>query len=114
MATHPINDSCVIVKEEIVIRVRNFLLGRGSVGGGLSRRTIALCCASYAANVLENALLYEISDRTKQVLSDGSEGSTAYTSSLSYSQKDMCFARCEELLTEYSNNNNGRNSKRNS
>lgn len=61
MATHPLNESSVVVKEEIVIRVRNLLLGRGAASGGQSRRSIALCCASYAASVLENALMYDVS-----------------------------------------------------
>lgn len=83
MATHPVADSSV--KAEIVTRVVDCLLGRGSAP---SRRTIALCAASYAANVMENAL------DAYGKFNDGNE--------LSYSQKDACFARCEEMLAEWS------------
>lgn len=82
MATHPVADPSI--KMEVVMRVVNCLLGRGPTP---SRRTIALCCAAYAANVLENAL-------TSASVSGGMQ--------LSYSQKDTCFAKCEEFLVEWS------------
>ncbi|KAI3641030.1 hypothetical protein MIR68_001908 [Amoeboaphelidium protococcarum] len=106
MATHPLNESSVVVKEEIVIRVRNLLLGRGAASGGQSRRSIALCCASYAASVLENALMYDVSPQTWQLLNNQQSllpgADSPLATSLTYGQKDSCFARCEELMEEYS------------
>jgi Golgi phosphoprotein 3 len=82
MTTHPVADPAV--KSEIVNRVVDLLLNRGPKP---TRRTIALACAVGAASLLENALSHF----------------TAHTgTSLSYSQKDACFARYEELLVEYS------------
>jgi Golgi phosphoprotein 3 len=82
MATHPMADPAV--KMEVVMRVVNCLLGRGAAP---TRRTIALCCAAYAGNVIENAL-------SAAALHGGIQ--------LSYSQKDACFAKCEDLLVEWS------------
>src|ERR1043165_9984069 len=59
MATHPVSDSST--KEEIVNRViktlthSNYTSSSETPFGNL--RTIAMVCAAYAANVLENALL---------------------------------------------------------
>lgn len=82
MATHPVSDPAI--KKEVINRVVDCLLGRGA---SPSRRTIALCCAAYAGNVVENAL-------TAVAVTGGLH--------LSYSQKDACFAKCEEMLTEWS------------
>ncbi|EPZ35892.1 Golgi phosphoprotein 3 domain-containing protein [Rozella allomycis CSF55] len=79
MATHPLADSTV--KEEIVHRVVSSLLGignnnaRNQIGPSPSPRTLALLCATYAANVLENALVH-----------------------LSHSQREACFNRVDEIL----------------
>lgn len=69
---------------EVVMRVVNALLGRGPPP---TRRTIALLAAAYAANVIENALSAAVASGAVD---------------LTYSQKDACFARCEELLVEWS------------
>ncbi|KAI8621533.1 Golgi phosphoprotein 3-domain-containing protein [Chytriomyces sp. MP71] len=52
MATHPVADYSV--KEQLVQKTVDCLLGRGSAP---SKQLVAMCCASYAANVLENALV---------------------------------------------------------
>lgn len=85
MPTHPVADASV--KREIVCRVVDTLMGRGP---SPTRRTLALCCAAYVANVMDNAM-----------------NSVAKSSgiSMSYSQKDNCFAKCEALLTEWSGTN---------
>lgn len=80
MTTHPVVDSQV--KAEIIERVVNCLMG---VGPRPTRRTILLCCAAYAGNVLENALGAKLLKRT-----------------LTYSEKDACFAKCEEMLSMWS------------
>ena len=80
--SHPVADPTI--KMEIVMRVVNALLGRGPPP---SRRTIALICAAYSANVIENAL-------TAATVLGGMQ--------LTYSQKDACFAKCEEMLVEWS------------
>jgi Golgi phosphoprotein 3 len=76
MATHPLSDPGI--KLEVVHRVVDCLLGRG---GAPSRRTIALVCAAYAANVLENALTI---------------------AQLSHAQRESCFNRGEEMLAVWS------------
>jgi Golgi phosphoprotein 3 len=83
MPTHPISDSSV--KKEIVNRVVDSLMNRGPAP---TRRTIALSCAAYVGNVLDNAL--------NAVAKSGGLN-------LSFSQKDSCFAKCEDMLLEWSN-----------
>ncbi|KAI9106285.1 Golgi phosphoprotein 3-domain-containing protein [Phlyctochytrium arcticum] len=73
MATHPVSDHSV--KEELVRRSIDCLLGRGPPA---DKRTIAMVCAAYAANVLENALV-----------------------NLSHAQRETCFQRVDELLQEH-------------
>ncbi|KAJ3102625.1 hypothetical protein HDU97_000409 [Phlyctochytrium planicorne] len=75
MATHPVAD--LTAKEMLIQRVVDALLGRGSPP---DRRTIAMVCAAYAANVLENALV-----------------------GLSHSQREQAFQRVDELLQEIAN-----------
>ena len=87
MATHPVVDSGA--KEEIRRRVRTVLTQRTVVLNGSQFlpenlefryvRTIALVCAAYAANVLENAL-----------------------STLGHEARERAFAQTDELLAEYS------------
>ncbi|KAI6517424.1 Vacuolar protein sorting-associated protein 74 [Pyricularia oryzae] len=87
MATHPVVDGGA--KEEIRRRVRNVLTQRTVVLPGSQflpenlefrySRTIALVCAAYAANVLENAL-----------------------STLGHEARERAFAQTDELLAEYS------------
>lgn len=87
MATHPVADSGA--KEEIRRRVRNVLTQRTVVLNGTQFlpehlefryvRTIALVCAAYAANVLENAL-----------------------STLGHEARERAFTQTDELLAEYS------------
>ena len=87
MATHPVADSGA--KEEIRKRVRNTLTQRTVVLPGSVYlpenlefryiRTIALVCAAYAANVLENAL-----------------------ASLGHEARERAFAQVDELLAAYS------------
>ncbi|KAI8812933.1 Golgi phosphoprotein 3-domain-containing protein [Cladochytrium replicatum] len=74
MATHPVADHTA--KEQIVQRAVDALLGRGPPP---DRRTIAMVCAAYAANVLENALI-----------------------GLSHSQREAAFSKVDELLQEHS------------
>jgi golgi phosphoprotein 3 len=87
MATHPVADGGA--KDELRRRVRNVLTQRTVV---LSPspflpeemefrylRTIAMLCASYAANVLENALV-----------------------TLTHEARERAFAQVDELLAEYS------------
>jgi Golgi phosphoprotein 3 len=76
MPTHPLSDGSV--KKEIINRIMDCLLVRGSPP---TRRTIALCCAAYAANVIENIF-------------NGSN--------MGYNYKDSCFARCEDMMSEWS------------
>lgn len=85
MTTHPVADPHV--KSEIVCRLINTLLGKGAAP---TRRTILLCCAAYAANVMENAL----------------SAAGRLGISLSFTQKENCLAKCEELLNEWSGNDN--------
>lgn len=87
MATHPVADGGA--KEEIRRRVRNVLTQRTVVLPGSQwlpdnlefrcTRTIAMVCAAYAANVLENAL-----------------------ASLGHESRERAFAQVDELLAEYS------------
>lgn len=87
MATHPVADGGA--KEEIRRRVRNVLTQRTVVLNGTQwlpenlefryTRTIAMVCAAYAANVLENAL-----------------------STLGHEARERAFAQTDELLAEYS------------
>ncbi len=87
MATHPVADGGA--KEEIRRRVRNVLTQRTVVLPGSQylpenlefryARTLAMVCAAYAANVLENAL-----------------------STLGHEARERAFAQTDELLAEYS------------
>jgi Golgi phosphoprotein 3 len=87
MATHPVADGGA--KDEIRRRVRNVLTNRTVVlppSQFLPEdmefryiRTIAMVCAAYAANVLENAL-----------------------STLGHEARERAFAQVDELLAEYS------------
>ncbi|KAI8818434.1 Golgi phosphoprotein 3-domain-containing protein [Fimicolochytrium jonesii] len=74
MATHPVADHSV--KEELIRRTVDCLLGRGPQPP--DRRTVAMVCAAYAANVLENALLH-----------------------LSHAQRESCFQKVDEMLQEH-------------
>lgn len=72
MATHPIADTAC--KEEIIKRVCTMLVTRVSPSSIDSQsdvphaylRTVCMICAAYAANVLENALLYMQPDLREQ------------------------------------------------
>uniref|UniRef100_A0A8H7TR31 Vacuolar protein sorting-associated protein 74 n=1 Tax=Bionectria ochroleuca TaxID=29856 RepID=A0A8H7TR31_BIOOC len=87
MATHPVSDGGA--KEEIRRRVRNILTQRTVVLNGSQflpenlefryLRTLAMVCAAYAANVLENAL-----------------------STLGHESRERAFAQTDELLADYS------------
>lgn len=87
MATHPVADGGA--KDEIRRRVRNVLTARTVVLPASQflpeemefryLRTIAMVCAAYAANVLENAL-----------------------STLGHEARERAFAQVDELLAEYS------------
>ncbi|KAI1840441.1 hypothetical protein JX265_013942 [Neoarthrinium moseri] len=87
MATHPVADGGA--KEEIRRRVRNVLTQRTVVLPGSQFlpenlefryvRTIAMVCAAYAANVLENAL-----------------------STLGHEARERAFTQTDEILAEYS------------
>ncbi|KFA47993.1 hypothetical protein S40285_02346 [Stachybotrys chlorohalonatus IBT 40285] len=87
MATHPVTDTGA--KEEIRRRVRNMLTQRTVVLNGSQflpesldfryMRTVAMVCAAYAANVLENAL-----------------------STLGHEARERAFAQTDELLADYS------------
>ncbi|KAG0368621.1 Golgi phosphoprotein 3-domain-containing protein [Gamsiella multidivaricata] len=88
MATHPVTDSAV--KEEVVKRACTALISRnnGSAPSLTDRespiayqqlRTVAMVCAAYAANVLENALLY-----------------------LNHEMRERAYTKVEELLNDYS------------
>lgn len=87
MATHPVADGGA--KEEIRRRVRNVLTQRTVVLPASQFlpenlefryvRTIAMVCAAYAANVLENAL-----------------------STLGHEARERAFAQTDELLADYS------------
>lgn len=87
MATHPVVDGGA--KEELRRRVRNVLTQRTVVLNANQFlpenlefrhvRTIAMICAAYAANVLENAL-----------------------SSLGHEARERAFAQTDDLLADYS------------
>ncbi|KAF9404714.1 hypothetical protein BGZ94_003991 [Podila epigama] len=88
MATHPVTDSAV--KEEVVKRACTTLIARGNgVSPSLSDRdspiafqqlrTVAMVCAAYAANVLENALMY-----------------------LNHEMRERAYTKVDELLSDYS------------
>lgn len=87
MATHPVADGGA--KDEIRRRVRNVLTNRTVVLPPSQflpedmefryTRTIAMVCAAYAANVLENAL-----------------------STLGHESRERAFSQVDELLAEYS------------
>jgi Golgi phosphoprotein 3 len=87
MATHPVAESAA--KDEIRRRVRNMLTQRTIVLNASQflpeemefryLRTIAMVCAAYAANVLENAL-----------------------ATLGHEARERAFAQVDELLAEYS------------
>ncbi|EAQ83320.1 conserved hypothetical protein [Chaetomium globosum CBS 148.51] len=87
MATHPVVDNGA--KEEIRRRVRNMLTQRTVVLNGSQwlpenlefrhLRTVAMVCAAYAANVLENAL-----------------------STLGHEAREKAFNQTDELLADYS------------
>lgn len=87
MATHPVVDSAA--KDEIRKRVRNICSNRTVVLPPSQflpaeldfryLRTIAMVCASYAANVLENALV-----------------------TMGHEARERAFAHVDELLAEYS------------
>ncbi|KAK0713016.1 Golgi phosphoprotein 3-domain-containing protein [Lasiosphaeria miniovina] len=87
MATHPVVDGGA--KEEIRRRVRNMLTQRTVVINGSQflpenveyryLRTIAMVCAAYAANVLENAL-----------------------STLGHDAREKAFTQTDDLLADYS------------
>ena len=87
MATHPVAEGAA--KDEIRRRVRNVLTQRTIVLNASQflpeemefryLRTIAMVCAAYAANVLENAL-----------------------ATLGHEARERAFAQVDELLAEYS------------
>ncbi|KAI3588312.1 Golgi phosphoprotein 3-domain-containing protein [Fusarium oxysporum f. sp. albedinis] len=87
MATHPVADGGA--KEEIRRRVRNILTQRTVVLNGSQflpeslefryMRSIAMVCAAYAANVLENAL-----------------------ASLGHEARERAFAQTDDVLADYS------------
>lgn len=87
MATHPVTDNSA--KDEIRRRVRTFLTQRTVVLPATQWlpeemefryiRTVAMLCAAYAANVLENAL-----------------------TTLGHEARERAFAQVDELLAEYS------------
>ncbi|KAF9097255.1 hypothetical protein BGX23_009374 [Mortierella sp. AD031] len=88
MATHPVTDSAV--KEEVVKRACTILISRtnGSSPSLTERessiafqqlRTVTMVCAAYAANVLENALMY-----------------------LNHEMREVAYTKVDELLNDYS------------
>jgi Golgi phosphoprotein 3 len=87
MATHPISDSSF--KEDVLRRTLSILTSR-TVAVPVSElyqanvryrtlRAVCMVCASFAANVLENALVH-----------------------LSYDAREAAFQKCDELLAEFS------------
>ncbi|KAF9411006.1 hypothetical protein BGZ94_001462 [Podila epigama] len=86
MATHPVTDSAV--KEEVVKRACTTLISRATGPLPSDRentivfkelRTVAMVCAAYAANVLENALAY-----------------------LNHEMRERAYNKVDELLNDYS------------
>jgi Golgi phosphoprotein 3 len=71
--THPVSNPRV--KEALIQRIVDALLGRGQKP---SVRTIAVCCAAYAANVLENAFV-----------------------GLSHSQREQAFQKVDTMLKDH-------------
>ncbi|KAG2232707.1 hypothetical protein INT48_000064 [Thamnidium elegans] len=86
MATHPVADPAV--KEEIIKRVCTMLVTRVSPASVDAQsdvphayvRTISMICAAYAANVLENALLYLQQDLREQAFNKVDELMNDYSS----------------------------------
>ena len=87
MATHPVSDPTF--KEDVLKRTLGLLTSR-TAAVPLSElyndkvryrtiRAVAMVCAAFAANVLENALVH-----------------------LGYDAREMAFAKCDELLAEFS------------
>ncbi|KAF9365974.1 MAG: Golgi phosphoprotein 3-domain-containing protein [Benniella sp.] len=88
MATHPVSDPAV--KEEVIKRACTTLVSRAT-GSSPSLaeqnspiayqqlRTVAMVCAAYAANVLENALMY-----------------------LNHEMRERAYSKVDELLNDYS------------
>lgn len=86
MATHPVADAKA--KEDIMRRTVKFLTTQTSAIPADARlppkikyrtmRAVSLCCAAYAANVLENALMR-----------------------LDYDAREAAFARCDDVLAEF-------------
>jgi Golgi phosphoprotein 3 len=70
MATHPVSD--IGMKKKLVAQVLDVLFSKNT---NPDARTIALVCAVYAANLLENV-----------------------TSKLSYSQREAAFLKADEIL----------------
>ncbi|KAF9331557.1 hypothetical protein BG006_005582 [Podila minutissima] len=87
MATHPVTDSAV--KEEVVKRACTTLIARSGSSPSLAERespiafqqlrTVAMVCSAYAANVLENALMY-----------------------LNHEMRERAYTKVDELLSDYS------------
>lgn len=84
MATHPVSDSTA--KEEIVKRVITTLITHSSANASSNPdvpfsllRTIAMVCAAYAANVLDNAL-----------------------AQLGHENRERAYTKVDELLSDYS------------
>lgn len=86
MATHPVADPAV--KEEIIKRVCTMLVTRVSPTAIDAQsdvphaylRTVSMICAAYAANVLENALLYLQPDLREQAFNKVDELMNEYSS----------------------------------
>ncbi|CAO3687044.1 unnamed protein product [Rhizopus stolonifer] len=86
MATHPVADPAV--KEEIIKRVCTMLITRVSPTAIDSQsdvphtylRSVSMICAAYAANVLENALLYLQPDLREQAFNKVDELMNDYSS----------------------------------
>ncbi|KAF9110534.1 hypothetical protein BGX27_006217 [Mortierella sp. AM989] len=88
MATHPVTDAAV--KEEVIKRACAALISR-STGSSPTLaeqnspvayqqlRTVAMVCAAYAGNVLENALMY-----------------------LNHEMRERAYSKVDELLNDYS------------
>ncbi|KAG0201966.1 hypothetical protein BGX28_005351 [Mortierella sp. GBA30] len=99
MATHPVTDSAV--KEEVVKRACTTLISR-SAGSSPTLaeqnspvayqqlRTVTMVCAAYAANVLENALMY-----------------------LNHEMRERAYTKVDELLNDYSQFPFGSNASKN-
>ncbi|GAA5937752.1 Vps74p [Sporobolomyces koalae] len=87
MATHPVSDPTF--KDQVLRRTLSLLTTRSTAvptqhlyGDEVRYRTIrsvAMVCAAFAANVLENALVH-----------------------LNYDQRETAFSKCDELLAEFS------------